>query len=160
MSVQAIPAGHASVTPYLMVQGAARAIEFYKSVFGATERMRMPMPQGRIGHAEIEIGGSVIMLADVCPEGGSAGKSPLTLGGTPVIIHVYVPEVEAVFARALAAGATQIRPVATQFYGDRSGMFTDPFGHLWNVATHVEDVSAEDLQKRMAALGQSGGGNE
>jgi len=152
MSVQTIPAGYASVTPYLMVPEAAKAIEFYQQVFGSKERMRMPVPGGRIAHAEIEVGGSVIMLADCCPESGSIGKSPLALGGTPVMIHLYVKEVDAVFAKALAAGAAQIRPVADQFYGDRSGLFADPFGHVWNVATHVEDVTPEEMQRRMAAM--------
>ena len=150
MSVSAIPAGYASITPYLMVRGAVQAIEFYKNVFGAKERLRMPLPEGRVAHAEIEIGNSVIMLADECPE--SISKSPLTMGGTPVSIHLYVPDCDTVFARALAAGATQIRPLANQFYGDRSGLFSDPFGHIWNVATHVEDVSEAELHRRMAAL--------
>ena len=150
MSVSAIPAGYASITPYLMVRGAVQAIEFYKNVFGAKERLRMPLPEGRVAHAEIEIGNSVIMLADECPE--SISKSPLTVGGTPVSIHLYVPDCDTVFARALAAGATQIRPLANQFYGDRSGLFSDPFGHIWNVATHVEDVSEAELHRRMAAL--------
>jgi PhnB protein len=150
MSVKKIPDGYASVTPYLMVRGAARAIEFYKNVFGATERMRLPMPDGKVGHAEIEIGGSVIMLADECPE--SAAKSPQTTGGTPVCIHLYVEDADAVFAKAIAAGAKQTKPVANQFYGDRSGMFSDPFGHSWNVATHFEDVSPEELHKRIAAM--------
>ena len=149
MSIQAIPAGYASVTPYLMVAGAAKAIDFYKSVFGATERMRMELPEGRIAHAEIEINGSVIMLADECPE--SVSQGPFTTGGTPVSFHLYVPDCDGVFGRALAAGATQIRPLANQFYGDRSGLLADPFGHIWNVATHVEDVSAQEMQRRMAA---------
>jgi len=152
MSVLPIPAGYASVTPYLMVRGAAQAIEFYKNVFGAVEKIRVPVPVGRIAHAEIEIGGSVIMLADECPE--SISKSPLTMGGTPVSIHLYVSDVDTVFAKALAAGATQIRPLANQFYGDRSGVVADPFGHLWNVATHVEDVSEAELQRCLAAMGK------
>lgn len=150
MNIKPIPDGYASVTPYLIVQGAARAIEFYKNVFGATERMRLPTPDGRVAHAEIEISGSVIMLADECPERGA--KSPQTIGGTPVCLHLYVKDADAVFAKAVATGAKQIRPVEKQFYGDRSGMFSDPFGHSWNVATHVEDVSPEELQKRMAAM--------
>ena len=152
MSVKKIPDGYASVTPYLIVRGAASAIEFYKTVFGATERMRLPMPEGKIGHAEIEIGGSVIMLADECPE--SVQKSPQAIGGTPVCIHLYVEDVDGVFARAIAAGGRQTRPEANQFYGDRSGMFTDPFGHSWNVATHVEEVSPEELHRRIATMGK------
>ena len=150
MSIKAIPNGYASVTPYLIVQGAARAIEFYKNIFGATERMRLPTPDGKVAHAEIEIGSSVIMMADECLERGS--KSPDTIGGTPVCLNLYVADVDAVFAKALAKGAELIRPVENQFYGDRSGMFCDPFGHRWNVATHIEDVSPEELHKRMKAM--------
>jgi PhnB protein len=152
MSIKTIPHGYASVTPYLIVEGAAKAIEFYKKVFGATERMRLPAPNGRIAHAEIEVGGSVIMLADECLERGA--RSPQSIGGTPVCLHVYVDDADAVFAQAIGAGAKAIRPVENQFYGDRSGMFFDPFGHSWNVATHVEDVSPQELEKRMAAMRQ------
>ena len=148
MSVNAIPEGYSSVTPYLMIKGAAEAIEFYKEVFGATERLRLPA-EDRIAHAELEIGDSVIMLADECQERGAL--SPSSVGGTPVCLHLYVEDCDEVFARAIEAGAKEIRPVERQFYGDRSGMFTDPFGHKWNVATHVEDVSPEEMQKRMAA---------
>ncbi len=150
MSIKPIPDGYTSVTPYLIIEGAAKAIEFYKTVFCATERMRLPTPEGKVGHAEIEIGGSVVMLADECPERGA--KSPQTFGGTPVCLHLYVEDVDAVFAKAVANGAKQVRPVEKQFYGDSSGMFSDPFGHSWNVATHVEDVSPEELQKRLAAM--------
>jgi PhnB protein len=150
MSIKPIPDGYTSVTPYLIVQGASKAMEFYKNVFGATERMRIPTPEGKVAHAEIDIGGSVIMLADECPERGA--KSPHTIGGTPICLHLYVKDADAVFVKAVATGATQIRPVENQFYGDRSGMFSDPFGHSWNVATHVEDVSPEELHKRMAAM--------
>ena len=150
MSVKAIPDGYASVTPYLIINGAGAAIDFYKKVFNATERMRIPTQDGKVGHAEIEIGGSVIMLADECPERGA--KSPHAYGGTPVSIHVYVTNSDDVFAKAMAAGAKQIRPVENQFYGDRSGAFADPFGHSWYVSTHVEDVSPEELQRRMAAM--------
>ena len=150
MSVKAIPDGYASITPYLMLRGAAAAIDFYKHVFGATELLRVPMPENRIGHAEIKIGNSLIMLADECPERGA--KSPQTIGGTAVGLHLYVENCDAVFAKAIAAGAKQIRPVENQFYGDRSGMFTDPFGHNWSVSTHVEDVSPEELKKRLAAM--------
>jgi len=152
MSVNAIPEGYSSITPYLMVQDAAGAIEFYKKVFGATERLRLPA-EDRIAHAELEIGDSVIMLADECPERNAL--SPQSVGGTPVCLHLYVKNCDDVFASAIAAGAREIRPVENQFYGDRSGMFTDPFGHKWNVATHVEDVSPEELQKRMAAMSEA-----
>jgi PhnB protein len=151
MSTKAIPDGYSSITPYLMVQGAAEAIEFYKDVFDATERLRIPA-EDRIGHAELEIGDSVIMLADECSERGAL--SPQSVGGTPVCLHLYVEDCDDVFARAIAAGAKQIRPVENQFYGDRSGMFSDPFGHKWNVATHVEDVAPEELQRRMAAMSE------
>lgn len=150
MSVKAIPDGYASVTPYLIINGAGAAIDFYKKVFNATERMRIPTHDGKVGHAEIEIGGSVIMLADECPERGA--KGPQAIGGTPVSIHVYVSNSDDVFAKAMAAGAKQLRPVENQFYGDRSGGFADPFGHSWYVATHVEDVSPEELKRRMAAM--------
>jgi PhnB protein len=153
MSVKAVPSGYSSVTPYLIIEGATAAIEFYKQVFGATERMRLPVPGGRLAHAEIQIGNSVVMLADEpTAPGAGRSKSPHSVDGTPVSIHVYVEDVDSVMAKATAAGAEQIRPVANQFYGDRSGMFTDPFGHVWNVATHIEDVSQEEMEKRMAAM--------
>ena len=144
-----IPDDYPRVMPYLIVDGAAAAIEFYKSVLGAAERMRMPGPDGRIGHAELEIGESVIMLADENPEMGI--QAPKTIGGTPVTLHVYVEDSDAAFERALNAGATSLRPVENQFYGDRSGQFEDPFGHKWNVATHVEDVPPDEMEKRAAA---------
>jgi PhnB protein len=135
--------------PYLIVDGAAAAIDFYKSVFGATERMRMPRPDGRLGHAELEMGESVIMLADEHPEMGIHG--PKMIGGTPVTLHVYVEDSDAAFERAVNAGATSLRPMEDQFYGDRSGQFEDPFGHRWNVATHVEDVPPDEMERRAAA---------
>ena len=150
MSVKPIPDGYATVTPYLIIRGASEAIEFYKKVFGAKERLRIPMPESRIAHAEIEIGNSLIMLADECPEMSIRG--PLSIGGSPVNLHVYVTDADDIYAKALAAGATQVRPMANQFYGDRSGIFTDPFGHSWSVSTHVEDVAPEELEKRMAAM--------
>lgn len=150
MSVKAIPDGYHSVTPYLIVNGAARAIDFYKMAFGATEIMRMPGPNGRVMHAELKIGDSVIMLADE-PESGEH-KSAQSLGGSPVSLMIYIPDVDKVFARALSAGAKQTRAVQDQFYGDRSGNLVDPFGHGWTVATHVEDVSADEMERRMAAL--------
>lgn len=146
--VKPIPDGYPRVTPYLHVDGAAAAIDFYRDVLGATERMRMPAPDGKVGHAELEIGDSVVMLSDQYPDMGILG--PKTLGGTPVTIHVYVDDVDAVFERAIVAGAKAQRPLENQFYGDRSGQFEDPFGHRWNVATHVEDVPAEEMSKRAA----------
>ena len=149
MPVSRIPPGYSSVTPYLAIDGAARALAFYAEVFGARERMRLEAPGGTIGHAEIEIGGSVVMLADGWPE----GKFVAPQGDTAsVSIHLYVEDADAVFARAIAAGATQVQPMETKFYGDRSGSVRDPFGHLWHVATHVEDVSEEEIGRRMAAM--------
>lgn len=148
-NVRAIPEGYHSVTPYLIVKGAAQAIEFYKQAFGAVETLRMPQPDGRIGHAELKIGDSTIMLADEFPERNIRG--PESLGGTPVMMHLYIKDVDTVAGRAVAAGAKEIRPVQNQFYGDRSGMFADPFGHQWNISTHVEDLSPEEIGKRAAA---------
>jgi len=148
--VKPIPEGYHSVTPYLTISGAAQAIEFYKKAFGATELMRMPAPRGKIGHAELKIGNSVIMLADESPEAGN--RSPQSLGGTPVSILIYVEDVDAVFKRAVAAGAKVVREVADQFYGDRSGGITDPFGHGWYIHTHIEDVSPQEIEKRLAAM--------
>jgi len=149
-SVQPIPQGYPQVTPYLCVDGAAAAIDFYSTVFGTTERMRMPAPEGKIGHAELQLGDSVIMLADEAPEIGV--RSPRSIGGTPVTLSVYVDDVDAVFDRAVSAGATPLRPVETQFYGDRSGQFEDPFGHRWSVASHVEDVSPDEMARRAAEM--------
>jgi PhnB protein len=146
--VKPIPEGYPQVTPYLHVSGAAAAIEFYQSVLGAQERMRMPAPEGKLGHAELQLGESIIMLADEFPDMDVRG--PRTVGGTPVTLHVYVDDVDAVFDAALASGATSLRPVENQFYGDRTGQFEDPFGHRWSVATHVEDVPPEEMEKRMA----------
>jgi PhnB protein len=154
MSVNPIPEGYPQVTPYLCVKGAAQAIDFYAAVFGASERMRMPGPDGTIGHAELQLGDSLIMLADEFPDMGNL--SPKTIGGTPVTIGIYVADVDDVFAKALAAGATARRPVEDQFYGDRAGQFEDPFGHRWSVSTHIEDVSPEEMEKRAAAM--MGGG--
>ncbi len=147
--VKPIPDEYPRVSPYLIADGAAAAIDFYKLVFGATERMRMPGPDGRLGHAELQIGESVIMLADEHPEMGIHG--PRTIGGSPVTLHVYVEDADAAFERAVNAGATSLRPMENQFYGDRSGQFEDPFGHRWNVATHVEDVPTDEMEKRAAA---------
>jgi PhnB protein len=148
MSVRPIPEGYHSVTPYLIVKDGVRALDFYKQVFGATELMRMDSPDGRIGHAEIKIGDSPVMLADEFPEMGA--RSPQTIGGSPVSLVVYVADVDARVTRATAAGAKVLRPVQDQFYGDRSGMIEDPFGHIWTISTHQEDLSAEELSKRAA----------
>jgi PhnB protein len=146
-NVNPIPDGYPQVTPYLAVDGASAAIDFYSKVFGATERMRMPSPGDRIGHAELEIGDSLIMLADEHPEMGI--RSPKAIGGSPVTISVYVDDVDGVFELAVKEGATATRQVENQFYGDRSGQFEDPFGHRWSVATHVEDVPPDEMAKRM-----------
>lgn len=148
MAAKPIPENYPHVTPYLAIAGAAAAIEFYKKAFGATERMRMGGPEGKIGHAEIEIEGGLIMLADEHPSMNF--HSPKTIGGSPVMIHRYVADVDGFFARATAAGAEVLRPPTDQFYGDRSCTLKDPFGHTWSVATHVEDVSPEEMQKRAA----------
>ena len=160
MAVKAIPDGYHSVTPYLIISGATEAIDYYKKAFGATELLRMPAPGGKIGHAEIKIGDSPIMLADEFPEMGH--KSPKTLGGSPVSIMIYVEDVDTVFARAITAGGTEQRPVKDQFYGDRSGTLEDPFGHVWHVATHKEDVPAEEMARRASAhtAAATGGGGE
>ncbi len=150
-NVKPIPEGYHSVTPYLIVKGAAKAIEFYKQAFGANEILRMGQPDGRVGHAEIQIGNSRIMLADEFPELDARG--PESLGGTPVMIHLYVEDVDAMAKQALAAGAKELRPVKDQFYGDRSGMFADPFGHKWNISTHKEDLSDEEIRRRATAAG-------
>jgi PhnB protein len=150
MAVSAVPPNYPKCSPYLVVKGGADALDFYQRAFGAVERMRMPMPDGRIGHAEIEVEGAVIMLADEHPEMGFV--SPATLGGSPVTIHIYVNDVDAFCKRAVDAGATLTRPVTDQFYGDRSGQLTDPYGHSWSIATHVEDVSPEEMQRRAAKL--------
>jgi PhnB protein len=150
---KSIPDGYPQLMPYLIVDGATEAIEFYGSVFGATERMRMPGPDGKLGHAELQIGDAVVMLADENPDMDIRG--PRSIGGTPVTIHVYVEDVDAVFEQAVQAGAKPLRPVEEQFYGDRSGQFEDPYGHRWNVATHVEDVPADEMQRRAAEVAGS-----
>jgi PhnB protein len=147
--VKPIPEGYHSVTPYLIVKNAADAIEFYKKAFGATELFRMDQPDGKIGHAEIKIGDSPIMLSDEFPEMGHRG--PQSLGGSPVSIMLYVEDVDAVVNRATSAGAKLDRPVEDKFYGDRAGSLTDPFGHIWHIGTHKEDVSPEEMEKRAAA---------
>ncbi len=145
--VRPIPEGYHSITPYLAIDGAAEAIEFYKKAFGAKEIFRMPGPDGRIGHAEIQIGDSRVMLADENPEMGN--QSPKSIGGSPVGFMVYVEDVDRVFQQALAAGAKVLRPLKDQFYGDRSGNLEDPFGHKWTLGTHIEDVAPDELERRM-----------
>ena len=147
MKVSPIPAGYHSITPYLITKGAAQAIDFYKRAFGATEIMRMPGPNDTVGHAEIRIGDSAIMLADEFAQMGAL--SPKTIGGSPVSLLLYVPDVDAVVQQAVAAGAIVFKPIQNQFYGDRSGTITDPFGHRWTIATHIEDLSPEEIAKRM-----------
>ena len=147
--VSYIPKDYNSVTPYLVVKGAAQAIEYYKKVFGATETVRMPGPNGTIGHAELKIGNSHIMLADENPSMGTGHTSAATIGASPVSLYLYIPDVDRIVERAAAEGAKILKPVQDQFYGDRSGFIQDPFGHLWGIATHVEDVSPQEMEARM-----------
>jgi PhnB protein len=147
--VKPIPDEYPRVTPYLHVKGAADAIDFYKNVLGANERGRMGGPNGTVGHAELEIGESMIMLADESPDMGA--YAPGHFGGSPVSIHVYVADVDSVFAAAMSAGAKSIREVQDLFYGDRGGSFEDPWGHHWSVASHIEDVPPEEMERRAAA---------
>ena len=149
MPVSPIPEGYHSVTPYLVMKNAAAAIEFYKKAFGAVELLRMAAPGGKIGHAEIKIGDSPVMLADEYPDMGF--KGPESLGGTPVSLMIYVDDVDKIYPQAIAAGGKEVRPLQNQFYGDRSGTLTDPFGHVWTISTHVEDVPEEELAKRAEA---------
>jgi len=152
--VQAIPAGYAGVTAYLIISGATRALDYYKKAFGATEIMRFPGPNDTIAHAEIKIGDGVVMLADEAPDMGY--RSPQSIGGTPVSLLFYVDDVDTRFAQAIKAGGKVQRAVQDQFYGDRTGTLEDPFGHIWTIATHVEDVSMDEMKKRMAAMSSSG----
>jgi PhnB protein len=150
MSVKAIPPGYERLIAYLIVRGAGEAIDFYQKAFGAIECLRMPGPAGKtIVHAELKIGESMLMLADEA--GAAMGRSPQTLGGTPVCFVMYVAEVDAVFRHAVEAGATVLQPLQNKFYGDRSGVITDPFGHQWALMSHVEDVPSDELAKRAAA---------
>jgi PhnB protein len=152
MAVKPIPDGYHSVTPYLIVADGAAAVAFYQQAFAAKVRMRLPRPDGKIAHAELRIGDSLVMLADEAPQMGA--QAPPAFGGSPVSLHLYVEDVDEVVARAIAAGATEIRPVADQFYGDRLGTLDDPFGHRWHVSTHIEDVSPEEIGRRAAAAMQ------
>lgn len=150
MAVKPIPDGYHSVTPYLIVNDAAKAIEFYKRAFGATELFRMDAPGGKIGHAEIKIGNSPVMLADEHPEMGY--RSAKAIGSTPVSLMIYVEDVDSVFPQAIAAGGKELKPLEDQFYGDRSGTLEDPFGHVWTVSTHKEDIPPEEMERRMGEM--------
>lgn len=152
MAVKSIPTGYSAITPYLCVKGAAAAIDYYKQVFNAEERMRMPMAEGKVGHAELQIGGSLIMLADEFPEMNFL--SPQTIGGTPVSLMLYVQDCDQTFAKAIEHGATEKKPLQNQFWGDRCGTLQDPYGHVWTIATHIEDVTAEEMGRRMAEFTQ------
>jgi PhnB protein len=156
MPVKPIPDGYHTATPYLIVNGAAKALAFYQQAFGAKELFRMEQPGGKIGHAEFKIGDSPIMLADEFPEMGA--RSPQSLGGTPVSILLYVENVDKMTEQAVAAGAKILRPLKNQFYGDRSATLADPFGHTWHIATHIEDVSSEEMSKRAEAAAKQQGG--
>lgn len=153
--VSYIPKDYNSVTPYLVVKGATQAIEYYKQVFGATETVRMNGPDGTVGHAELKIGNSHIMLADENPSMGQGHASATSIGGSPVSLYVYLPDVDKVVQRAAELGAKILKPVQDQFYGDRNGFIQDPFGHLWGIATHVEDVSPEQMKERMKKVMQA-----
>jgi PhnB protein len=146
MSVKPIPEGYHSVTPYLAVKGAAKAIDFYKQAFGATELFRMQSPDGNIGHAEIKIGDCIIMIADEYPD--MKWLSPTSIGGSGTLLMIYTDDCDAMFNRAVGAGGKETRPLADQFYGDRSGTIEDPFGHKWTIATHKEDLSPDEIDKR------------
>jgi len=148
--VQPIPKGYEGATPYLIIKGASNALDFYKKAFGATEIMRIPAPEGKVGHAEIKIGNAIIMLADEFLEMNH--RSPQSLGGTPVSMMVYVPDVDTLVKRAIGAGAKVLEAVENKFYGDRSGTLEDPFGHHWHFATHVEDVPSDEMAKRAEAF--------
>jgi len=150
MAINPIPAGYHTVTPYLIIDGAAKAIDFYKRAFNAEELFRLDGPKGTIAHAEVKIGDSPVMLGDEM----QGYRGPQALGGTPVSLMVYVTDVDKIFAQAIAAGGKELRPVANQFYGDRTGTLADPFGHVWSISTHVEDVSPEEIDRRFAKMTQ------
>jgi PhnB protein len=153
MATRHVPEGYHTATPYLIMDDAARAIDFYKRAFGATELLRFDAPGGKIGHAEVKVGDSVIMLADEYPDMGY--RSPRAIGGTPVSIMLYLDDVDAQFKRAVAAGAKVLRPVENQFYGDRTGTLEDPFGHVWTLATHVEDLSHDEIMRRAEQMSKA-----
>jgi PhnB protein len=151
--VKPIPEGYHSLTPYLIIDGAAEAMEFYKKAFGAVELFRMEH-EGKVGHAEMKVGDSPFMLGDENP----LYKGPKALGGTPVSLMIYVDDVDTIYPQAIAAGGIEVKPLQDQFYGDRSGTLTDPFGHVWTIATHKEDVTPEEIEKRLAAMHSHGAG--
>ena len=152
--VNAVPTGYSTATPYLIIDGAAKALDFYKRTFGAKEKMRMPAPGGKVGHAEIVIGNSMIMLADEHPEIGA--RSPRAFGGSGVGIMLYVEDVDSTVKKAVAEGAKLVQPVEDKFYGDRTGTIEDPWGHTWHIGTHKEDVSDEEMKRRLAKMGKAG----
>jgi PhnB protein len=152
--VKPIPDGYPRVTPYLIISGASDAIDYYAKVLGTKERMRLAMPDGKIGHAELELGDSVIMLADEFPDMGISG--PGTVGGSPVMIHVYVEDVDDTFERAVTAGAEVLEPLEDKFYGDRAAQIRDPFGHVWSISTNIEDVPPDEMRKRAEAAAAAG----
>lgn len=152
--MNAVPNGYSTATPYLIIDGAAKALDFYKRIFGAKEKMRMPAPGGKVGHAEIVIGNSMIMLADEHPEMGA--RSPRAFGGSGVGIMLYVEDVDSTVKKAVAEGAKLVQPVEDKFYGDRTGTIEDPWGHSWHVGTHKEDVSDEEIKRRLAKMGKAG----
>jgi PhnB protein len=156
MSVKPIPDGYHTVTPYLVVRGAVEALRFYQEAFGAKETTRLELPGGKLAHAEFKIGDSIVMMADENPDMGFL--SPQSVGGTPVSHLLYVDDADSVFASTVAAGAKELRPLADQFYGDRMGTLQDPFGHVWSVATHVEDVTEEEMRRRFEGMSEHGGG--
>jgi len=153
--VNYIPKGYNSISPYLVVKGAAKAIEYYKKVFGAKEVVRMDQPDGKVGHAELQIGDSRIMLAEENPSMGQGHVSASGIGASPVSLYLYIPDVDRVIERAVDEGAKVLKPVQDQFYGDRTGFIQDPFGHLWGVATHIEDVAPKDLAERAKKVMQA-----
>lgn len=153
--VNYIPKGYNSISPYLVVKGAAKAIEYYKKVFGATEVVRMDQPNGKVGHAELQIGDSRFMLAEENPSMGQGHVSASGIGASPVSLYLYIPDVDRVIERAVDEGAKVLKPVQDQFYGDRTGFIQDPFGHLWGVATHIEDVAPKELAERAKKVMQA-----
>ena len=153
--VNYIPKGYNSISPYLVVKGAAKAIEYYKKVFGAKEVVRMDQPDGKVGHAELQIGDSRIMLAEEKPSMGQGHVSASGIGASPVSLYLYIPDVDRVIERAVDEGAKVLKPVQDQFYGDRTGFIQDPFGHLWGVATHIEDVAPKELAERARKVMQA-----
>jgi len=154
--VQPVPKGYHAVTAYLSVENAAQALDYYKRAFGAKELLRMPMPDGKVGHAEIMIGDSHVMLADEMPSMGFVG--PHSRGGTTVQLHLYVRDVDGIVQKAVAAGGKLTRPVEDKFYGDRAGTVEDPYGHVWYIATHTEDVPPKEMKRRMEEMAKKGGG--